>query len=87
MSRAFTGRQLSRTLHALCEQGARLLPCGHCGQKPSRACTDAGGVDGYHLARFAAARRRGLITAAEMDAVLDAAEVITNGTIVRDSAR
>ena len=54
---------------------------------PSRACTDAGGVDGYHLARFAAARRRGLITAAEMDAVLDAAEVITNGTIVRDSAR
>jgi hypothetical protein len=30
VERALTGRQRPRTLHALCEQAARLLPCGQC---------------------------------------------------------
>jgi hypothetical protein len=83
-TRAQTGRQFPRTLHALCEQAARLLPCEHCGAAPGTPCD---GPDGYHLARFAAARRRGLITAQEMDAVLDAAGVITNGTIIEGGVR
>jgi hypothetical protein len=83
-TRARAGRQRPRTLHALIEQAARLLPCEHCGGRPGNACD---GADGYHLARLAEARRRGLITAPEMDAILDAAGVITNGTVIRDGTR
>jgi hypothetical protein len=61
--RALAGQPRPRTLHALCEQSARLVRCGQCGQKPGRACSDAGGVDGYHLDRFLRAIDRELITA------------------------
>jgi len=88
IKRALSGQLRPRTLYALCEQGPRLIQCPHCGQKPGRACTDAGGQDGYHLARFAQARRRGLITADEMTAMLAAAgDVFTAATIIRAGAR
>jgi hypothetical protein len=79
--RALAGRPLPRTLHALIEQAARLVPCGLCWQCPGRACD---GRDGFHLARFCRARRRGLITADEMASVLAGYEVFSGATIVRD---
>ena len=82
-----TGQPRPRALHALCFQAARLLRCSHCGQKPGRACTDAGGVDGYHLARFVSAYVQGLITVAEWPIVLGDLFVFDNSTIVRDGAR
>lgn len=83
--RARTGQQLPRTLHALCEQAARLVNCGHCWTGPGTPCDSP---DGYHLARFARARRRGLLTVPEMSAVLMAAgPVFTDATIIRDGAR
>ena len=42
---------------------------------------------GCHMARFARARREGLITAAEMAAVIKAAGVFTNGTVIRGGMR
>jgi len=86
IERARTGRQLPRTLHALCEQAARLTRCGSCGQKPGRACTDVRGVDGFHLARFARARASGLITSAEFASVIADADVFTGSTVVLDGA-
>jgi hypothetical protein len=38
---------------------------------------------GCHVARFARTRREGLIMAAEMAAVIKAAGVFTNGTVIR----
>jgi hypothetical protein len=88
LQRARSGQLRPRTLHALCQQAARLLQCPGCGQKPGRACADAGGQDGYHLARFAQARRRGLLTADEMAMVLAAAgDVFTNATTIQDGGR
>ena len=83
--RACTGQQRPRTLHALCEQAAVLVPCGHCWARPGAACVT--GPAGYHLARFGRARRRGLLTEAELAAVLDKAGVFTNATVIRDGAR
>ena len=78
-----TGRQLPRTLHSLCEQ-ARLMPCEQCGTPAGTPCGRRP-VAGYHLARFAAAHRRGLLTSADMDTVLDAAgPVFTNHSLIRD---
>ena len=86
IERAQAGQPRPRTMHALCEQAARLVNCGHCWARPGTPCVS--GPDGYHLARFGRARRRGLLTGAELDTVLDAAgPVLTAGTIVRDGAR
>jgi len=85
MERARTGRQLPRTLHALCEQAAVLVPCGHCWAPRGALC--ATGPAGYHLARFGRARRRGLLTKAVLAAVLDEAGAFTLATIIRDGAR
>jgi hypothetical protein len=76
MERARTGRQL---LHALCEV-AVLAPCGQCWAPRGTPCSRGASGPGYHVARFARARRRGLLTEAELD-------VITNAAIVRDGAR
>ena len=43
--------------------------CGHCWAAPGEPCK----ADGMHLARFARARRRGLIDGPDMCVVLDAA--------------
>lgn len=74
-----------RTLADIIED-ARVVPCGQCWAQPPGPCTVAG-EPGYHLARFGRARRRGLLTEADMAVVLEAAGVITNATIVRDGAR
>jgi len=86
VERALTGQQLPRTLHALCEQGARLVNCGQCWAPPGRPCT-VSGVPGYHLARWQRAERRGLITRAELAAVVATLEVIAPQVIVRDDAQ
>ncbi len=84
IERALTGRQLARTLHALCEQSARLVPCEECGAPSAMPCGRRP-VPGSHLARFAAAYRRGLLTDAEMDTVLHAAgPVFTSHSLIRD---
>jgi hypothetical protein len=67
-----------RTLHAICEL-SRLAACGVCrADAPTQPCVCSGtGPDGLHVARFAAALRRGLITSADFAAVIEAAEVFT----------
>ena len=85
IERALAGRELPRTLHALIAQGAQLVPCGVCWQRPGRPCTVTG-PDGYHLARFERAHRRGLITRAELSGVLAGLVVIAERVIVLDGA-
>jgi hypothetical protein len=70
-------------------QAARLARCGVCWAEPGEPCGDArGGLDGVHLARYARARRRGLLGEAAMTAALAAAgDVFTDATIVPDGAR
>jgi hypothetical protein len=46
--------------------------------------SSAAGPDGLHIARFAAALRRRLITEADFAAVIETAGVFTNATIVYD---
>jgi hypothetical protein len=76
-----------RTLHDLCQQAARIT-CGECGQRHGAPCTDAGGLDGYHLGRFIAARATaGLLTGSEMSEVVAAAGAFTPATLVRDGAQ
>ena len=74
-----------RTLHAICEL-ARLATCGICGTgAPTQRCVCSGsGPDGLHVARSAAALRRGLITDSDFAAVIDAAGAFTSATIVYD---
>jgi len=74
-----------RTLHPICEL-ARLAACGYC---PAAGldwpCTSSEtGPEGYHVARFAVAMRRGLITGADFAVVLEATGVFTNATLVYD---
>jgi hypothetical protein len=57
--------------------------CGECWRRPGQPCP----VDGMHLARFARARRRGAISAADMAVVLDVAapcpeDVFTPATVI-----
>jgi hypothetical protein len=75
----------ARTLHGICEI-IRLCPCGYCPALPHQPCvTTAGGADSYHLARFAAARRTGLLSQADMAAVLEAAgPAFTPATLIGD---
>lgn len=80
--RARTGRQLPRTLHALCEQSGRLVDCGHCWARPGTPCVS--GPDGYHLARFARAYRRGLLTGPEFTGLIADGDVFTGATVIRD---
>lgn len=86
IQRALTGQQLPRTLHALVEQGARLVHCGQCWQRPGEPCTISG-APGYHLARWQRAERRGLITRAELARVVAGLEVIAPHVIIRDGAQ
>ena len=82
--RARAGQQRPRTLHALCEQAAVLVPCGQCWAPRGTPCSRGASGPGYHVARFAWARRRGLLAEAELADVFEAADVIANDTIVRD---
>jgi hypothetical protein len=80
-----------RTLHDICE-AARLVPCGYCWGDRGEHCaltgTRAHPVEGWHLLRFCRARRKGLISEADMAAVLDAAgDVFTADTVIWDVPR
>ena len=75
----------ARSVHVICEL-TRMANCGHCWAAPQQPCI-AGrhGADGYHLARFARAARRGLLSSADMETVLAAAgSVFTAASIVYD---
>jgi hypothetical protein len=62
-------------------EAVRLAPCGHCWRpRPGEPCTPGGS----HFARWARARRKGLITAEQAAAALDLLPVITNDAIVPD---
>jgi len=86
IDRARTGTQLPRTLHALCQQGARLLPCPQCWQRPARPCT-VSGTPGDHLARYQEALRRGLITSGELASVISELPVVAPHVIVLGGRR
>jgi hypothetical protein len=63
----------ARSVHVICEL-VRRANCGYCWARPQHPCAvGRDGTEGYHLARFARAARRGLISAADFDAVLAAA--------------
>lgn len=70
-------------------QAARQAPCSHCcAALPGEPCLSAAGTAGVHLARYAAARKAGLITAAAFAAAVAAAgDVFTGATVIRDGAR
>jgi hypothetical protein len=72
-----------RSLHAICEL-TRLATCGYCGADRLHWPCVSADPDGLHIARFAAALRRGLITEADFATVIEAAGVFTNATIVYD---
>ncbi len=67
----------------LARETTRQLPC-ECGARAGYTCDGRGGM---HLGRYAQARRLGHITAAQMAAVIAAAEVVTNDRIVPGGAR
>jgi hypothetical protein len=74
-----------RSLHAICEL-TWLAACGYCpADTLGQPCASSGaGPDGFHIARFAAAYRRGLITAADFTAITQAAGAFGNATLVYD---
>jgi hypothetical protein len=77
-----------QSLHVICEL-TRLAACDYCQVgTPTQPCVSSGagpdGLDGLHVARFAAARRRRLITEADFAAVTEAAGAFTNATIIYD---
>ena len=75
----------ARSVHVICEL-TRMANCGHCWAAPQQPCvTGRDDTDGYHLARFARAARRGLLSTADMETVLAAAgNVFTAASIVYD---
>jgi hypothetical protein len=74
-----------QSLHVICEL-TRLAACEYCwAATPTQPCVFSDtGPDGLHVGRFAAARRRGLITEADLAAVLEEAGAFTSATIVYD---
>jgi hypothetical protein len=83
-----TSGMASRSLRAICQE-ARRAPCGYCWADDPAWPSSFNGTapDGLHLSRFAAARQLGLISAADTTAVIEAADVFTEATIVRDGDR
>ena len=78
-----TSPPAARPLHEVCED-ARRANCGHCWQVPGPPCvTDPEtGADGWHVARFGRAMRRGLISGPELIAALAVPQVFTNATVI-----
>jgi hypothetical protein len=76
----------ARGLRRLCT-AARSVDCGHCGTPAGQPCLSTGGQHGYHLARFALARTRRLITGDGMAAaILAAGPVFTPASVVTGGA-
>jgi hypothetical protein len=90
----------ARTLAEICED-VRRANCGECWALPGDECvftsvpvsvpvvpgTPVRPVRGYHVARFARAQRRGLISGPDLMAVLDTAGVFTTSTVIYDEGR
>ena len=69
----------ARSRHEICAS-ARLVNCGECWQVPGVPCSQ--NPEGDHVARFARAMRRGLISGPELIAVLQALGPFTSATVV-----
>ncbi len=79
-----TGLTAARSLHSICDL-ACLANCGECWAPPHVPCLRGSrGTKGYHIARFARARRRGLLSALDLTAVLADVEVFGNSTVFYD---
>ena len=72
----------ARSLHSICML-ARLANCGECWASPHDPCLP-GRTPGFHVARFARAYRRGLISGPDLAAALADAVAFTNSTVVFD---
>ena len=96
---ATASRPAARSLHDICE-AARRGHCGpFCGALPGDECvftsapvsvpvtqdTPVRPVRGYHMARFARAESRGLISAAEFAAVTGTAGSFTSARVIFDT--
>jgi hypothetical protein len=96
-----TSPPAARSLHDICE-AARLGHCGpFCGALPGEECVVTSApvsvpvtgdmpmrpVRGYHLARFARAQSRGLISAAEFAAVTQTAGSVTPARVIFDTGQ
>ena len=87
----------ARSLHEICED-VRRANCGECWALPGDECvctsiavsvpvtpgTPVQSACGYHVAGFGRAMRRGLISGADLIAVLRQLDAFTNSTIVYD---
>lgn len=67
-------------------EAARRANCPQCWAAPGSPCTVTG-PPGDHLGRYARAERRGLITRAELAAVVDGLTASTLHTIIPGGAR
>jgi hypothetical protein len=66
-------------------EAARQVNCGECWKEPGPPCvTSLAGADGVHVARLDRAFRRGLISGAELIAVLQALTAFSSATVVYD---
>jgi len=98
---ATASRPAERSLHDICE-AARLGHCGpFCGALPGDECvvtsapvsvpvtgdTPVRPARGYHMARFARAQSRGLISAAEVAAVTGTAGSVTPAGVIFDTGQ
>ena len=80
-----TGRQAQFGRGVMTEIAARLTEqFAGCLAGQINAPASAAGPDGFHLARFADARRRGLITAADFAAITATIPVITSAAVIYD---
>jgi hypothetical protein len=72
-----------RRLAEVCAD-ARLVLCGHCDQSPGLPCVThpENSASGFHLARFARAYRRGLVSEDELTGVFYAEPIFTSGTVI-----
>ena len=89
----------ARSLHEICESAGE-ANCGHCGALPGEECvfttvpvslpvttgTPLQPARGYHVARFARAMRRGLISGPELITVLQTVGAFTDSTVIYDLA-
>jgi len=68
-------------------EDARRANCGQCWQVPGLPCvmSTITGRDGYHVARFGRAMRRGLISGPELITVLRTLPAFTNASVVYDT--
>jgi hypothetical protein len=58
--------------------------CGHCWAEPGEPCSTALS-GGTHVARFARAARKGLITSADLSLVLDVLDGFSEGSVLYEA--